>query len=271
MAKVWISAEELTNKKVRFVDTRFSLQDSKAGQNMYNDGHLLNAVYLDLEKNLSDMTRSEGRHPLPTKEKIRDLLEMKGFHYTDQIVIYDQGGMPFAPRAYFIFKYAGFKEVYILKEGFEKLASLGFEISKDQFSYKKTSLELNWNEDILSVREKVKLVSDGLMEGVLLDARSSERYRGLNEPIDAVAGHIPGARNFDWEQLKQQSTFKDCTDVKGILQEVVQKNEEITVYCGSGVTAAPLYAKLKEAGYPNVKLYVGSYSDWITEFPVEKK
>lgn len=271
MTKVWITADELANKKVRFVDTRFFLQDSNAGQNMYKDGHLLNSVYLDLEKDLSDMTSSEGRHPLPTKEKIQSMLELNGFQYTDLIVIYDQGGMPFAPRAYFIFKYAGFPNVYILKEGYNQLAELGFEVSTDRPVYKETSLKLDWNETILSLRDSVKLVSDGLVEGVLLDARSSERYSGLNEPIDAVAGHIPAARNFDWEQLKQQSTFKDSSEVQEILQEVVHKEEEITVYCGSGVTAAPLYAMLKEAGYPKVKLYVGSYSDWINEYPVEKK
>lgn len=270
MVNVWINAREIEQKDVRFVDTRFSLQDNKAGRNLYNLGHLKNSIYMDLEQDLSDMTISEGRHPLPTKKNLQSLFEKNGFHYSDQIIIYDQGGMPFAPRAYWIFKYAGFPNVFILREGYEQLVEYGFEISIEKPVHNKTILKLNWDENILSVRDTVKMVSDSLKEGVLLDARSAERYTGTFEPIDPIAGHIPSARNFDWEQLKQDGLFMANTDVKEMLLEVVRKEEEITVYCGSGVTAAPLYAMLIEAGFPNVKLYIGSYSDWITTYPVEK-
>jgi len=271
LTNVWISASELDDKQIRFVDTRFSLQDSSAGQVLYDTGHLKNAVYLDLEQDLSNMKSSEGRHPLPSKEQLQRMFETKGFLYTDYIVIYDQGGMPFAPRAYWLFKYAGFPEVHILKEGYDQLVKLGFEISKKKPFFASTVLSLEWNEAILSTRESVKEVSDGDVKGVLLDARSADRYAGVTEPIDSVAGHIPSARNFDWEQLKQSSIFKSSSDIQEMLKNVVNKDEKITVYCGSGVTAAPLYAMLKDAGYPNVKLYVGSYSDWITAYPVDKK
>lgn len=270
MSKVWINAREIEEKDVRFVDTRFSLQNSKAGQSMYNEGHLKNAVFMDLEQDMSDMTSSEGRHPLPSKEKLKNFFESNGFLYSDQIIIYDQGGMPFSPRAYWIFKYAGFPSVFIIKEGYEKLVEYGLEVAIEKPLYNKTTLNLMWDESILSVRDSVKLVADGLKDGVLLDARSAERYAGEFEPIDPIAGHIPTARNFDWEQLKQNGIFMDAKEVENQLQDVIGKQEEITVYCGSGVTAAPLYAMLKEVGYPNVKLYVGSYSDWITTYSIEK-
>ncbi|WP_075617745.1 sulfurtransferase [Paenisporosarcina indica] len=270
MSNVWIAETQVDHENVRFVDTRFSLQDSTAGQTMYDNGHIENAVYLDLERDLSDMNRFEGRHPLPSKEQLKELFESNGFLYTDHIVIYDQGGMPFAPRAYWLFKYAGFPDVSILKEGYNQLKELGYNISTVKPTVNRSKLTLDWNVEILSDRQSVKLISEGVARGVLLDARSAERYEGINEPIDSIAGHIPTARNFDWEQLKNESTFKSSSEVQDLLQTVVSKEEEITVYCGSGVTAAPLYAMLKEVGYQRVKLYVGSYSDWITEHPIEK-
>jgi len=271
MTKVWVTAIDIQERNVRFVDTRFSLQDSHAGHEMYNEGHLKDAVYMDLEQDLSDMTLSSGRHPLPKKVNLKNWFESNGFLYSDEIVIYDQGGMPFAPRAYWMFKFAGFPSVYIIREGYQQLIKDGFESSTEKPQFKKTSLDLKWDQSILSERDSVKMVVDGVTDGVLLDARSAERYRGDIEPIDPVAGHIPSARNFDWEQLKENGTFMTKTDIEKQLKDVVGKHEEITVYCGSGVTAAPLYAMLKEADYPNVKLYIGSYSDWITAYPIEIK
>lgn len=270
MTKVWVTANDIRQKDVRLVDTRFSLQDSSAGHKMYNEGHLKDAVYMDLEQDLSDMSISTGRHPLPKKGKLKNWFETHGFLYTNEIIIYDQGGMPFAPRAYWMFKFAGFPSVFILKEGYQQLVEEGFEISTEKPNYNKTSLDLKWDDSILSERETVKMVVDGVTSGVLLDARSAERYRGEIEPIDPVAGHIPTARNLDWEQLKNNGIFMNTMDIENQLKSVVGKQEEITVYCGSGVTAAPLYAILKEAGYPNVRLYIGSYSDWITAYPIER-
>lgn len=269
MGTVWKSAKELINSPIRWVDTRFSLQNAQAGRNLYEKGHITGAVYLDLEQDLSDMTKTAGRHPLPDKGTMQKLFESHGFEYGDHIAIYDQGGMPFAARAYWMFCYAGFPHVTMVREGYDDLVDLGIEVSTVEPSYKKSSLTLQWNEDIYSSRQQVKDVTEG-KQGVLLDARSAPRYAGEHEPIDKVAGHIPSARNLDWELLKQDHQFKEILDVLPELESVVNMNEEITVYCGSGVTAAPLYAMLKEAGFPKVKLYVGSYSDWITQYPVEK-
>lgn len=266
---VWKSAKELVNSPIRWVDTRFSLQDALVGRKLYNQSHVKDAVYLDLEKDLSDMTKTTGRHPLPDKETIQELFESHGFEYGDHIAIYDQGGMPFAARAYWLFCYAGFPHVTLVREGYEELVEQGIVVTTDTPSYTKSSLTLQWNEDIFSTRQQVKDVSEG-KTGVLLDARSAPRFRGEQEPIDFVAGHIPSARNLDWELLKEENRFKELLEVLPEIEGVVDKNEEITVYCGSGVTAAPLYAMLKEAGFPKVRLYVGSYSDWIIQYPVEK-
>jgi len=99
-----------------------------------------------------------------------------------------------------------------------------------------------------------------------LDARAAARYRGEVEPLDKVAGHIPTAKNFDWEQLKSEGQLHANDSLRGI----VSPDEHVVVYCGSGVTASPLYAVLADEGYENIQLYVGSYSDWITQYDIEK-
>ena len=270
MRNVWINYNELNYQNIRFVDVRFSLTDSQAGRQLYEENHLDGAIYMDLEDDLSDMKSGMGRHPMPSKEKLEMFFELHGLTYNDTLVIYDQGGMPFAPRAYWIFKYAGFPKVFILREGFEELKEMNVCVSRDIPEYSKSTLELEWNEEIFAQKELVKAISDKAKEGVLLDARSKERYDGIHEPIDLVRGHIPTARNFDWDQLKENGQYKDAKTIERSLGKVVSKDEEITVYCGSGVTAAPLYAMLKEIGYEHVRLYVGSYSDWITSYPVEQ-
>lgn len=270
MSQVWIHASELNKQTIRYIDVRFSLTDSQEGRRLYEESHLTGAIFMDLEQDLSDMESENGRHPMPSKEKLKMLFENHGLHYSDTIIIYDQGGMPFAPRAYWILKYAGFPKVFILREGFEQLKGMNIDLSKDIPKFPKSNLNLEWKENIFANKAQVKSISAKEQQGVLLDARSKDRYEGIHEPIDFVAGHIPTARNFDWEQLKENGQFKLGQEIVKSLENVASKDEEITVYCGSGVTAAPLYAMLKEVGYEHVRLYVGSYSDWITSYPVDQ-
>ena len=114
-------------------------------------------------------------------------------------------------------------------------------------------------------RQFVEETVAGETSSVLVDARSAQRYRGEQEPIDPIAGRIPGALNFDWEQLKKDGIYNLDENVKEQLAQVVDPIKQVTVYCGSGVTAAPLYAMLKHNGFDNVRLYVGSYSDWVSQ------
>ncbi|MBO1911254.1 sulfurtransferase, partial [Microvirga sp. 3-52] len=99
----------------------------------------------------------------------------------------------------------------------------------------------------------------------LIDARAPNRYRGDVEPLDRVAGHIPGALNFDWEQLKQDGKFRFDESIQEKISNLANSNQQVTVYCGSGVTASPLFAMLSHYGHENIRLYVGSYSDWVSK------
>ena len=264
MTTVFVTPDKL-ERNGRFIDARFDLQDVHAGEQLYKQSHIKGAVYWDLERDLSDMTKTDGRHPLPEQDLLQQLCEQAGLQSSDVIYVYDQGGAPFASRVWWILKYAGFEHVYIVNGGFDAIVKAGFETETEIPTFTKTNLVLNWNETILASRTDVKRVVDHKAKVALLDARAAGRYRGEFEPLDPVAGHIPTAKNFDWEQLKDGQKLVVTPELLAKLS----KEEEIIVYCGSGVTATPVYSVLIEAGYKNVKLYAGGYSDWVAKYPIE--
>ncbi|MFJ8067203.1 sulfurtransferase [Psychrobacillus sp. NPDC096426] len=269
MTNVFMNWKDLQPEKVRFIDTRFDLANKTSGREMYDEGHLEGAVYWDLEQDLSEMTSKMGRHPMISKEKMTKLCRQAGLQLEDAIVVYDQGASPFALRAYFLLEWAGFTNVHVLREGYEAVKGL-FRISKEQPEISVSDVVPNWEDAIYMDVDDVKKVVAGESEGQLVDARAAFRFKGESEPIDSVAGHIPTAINVDWEQLKEDGKFLEKDLLVEKLQHVTDINKPVIAYCGSGVTAAPLYASLKEAGYSDVKLYVGSYSDWIRDNEVER-
>ncbi|MCM3743059.1 sulfurtransferase [Sporosarcina luteola] len=271
MSEVFKSIKAVDVHDVKWIDARFSLQDGGSGRKKFKEGHIKGAQYWDLENDLSDMDEKAGRHPLPDKDTLTSLFRKSGLELDDRILIYDDGGSPFAARAWWILQYGGFKNSFILLEGFEELAALGVPVSNtaDADVPEPSNVVPVWDETIFATREFVEKTVEGKTGNVLVDARSAERYRGEVEPIDPIAGHIPGALNFNWEQLKRDGSFDLSDDVGEQLTQIVKRDEEIVVYCGSGVTAAPLFAMMKQNGYENVKLYVGSYSDWISREVVE--
>ena len=262
---VFISVKDVEYGKVKWIDTRFNLQDAHKGKRQYEESHITGAVYWDLEEDLSDMTKLEGRHPMPGHAALTELFRSSGLAIDDVIVVYDDGGSPFAARAWWLLQYAGFKNVTIALEGFDAIKDQGFPIDSIIPKPEPTAVTPQWDEAIYASRQLVEETTSGQRSGCLLDARSVERYRGEMEPIDPIAGRIPGALNFDWEQLKKEGAYRMDDSVKSELRDVVDPAKEVTVYCGSGVTAAPLYAMLKQQGYEKVRLYVGSYSDWISD------
>lgn len=248
-------------QKYRWIDARFELADPAAGRKQYEKEHVLGAIHWDLEKDLSDMSSSNGRHPMPSKEQLKKLISSSGLSKADAVVIYDQGGAPFAARAWWTLKYAGFTDVFISKKGFDELKAGGITVTDEIPEFESVEETIEFNDSLYADRNYVKAILEGQELGVLLDARSPERFAGIKEPIDPVAGRIPGARNFDWAQLISNGKFNESTDFSG----VIQKAEPGVVYCGSGVTAAALYAMLYAEGHEDLRLYMGSYSDWIAD------
>lgn len=268
MAKVFIELAEILENNPRFIDARFDLSDKNAGRLMYNQEHIDGAIYWDLEDDLSDMFSQNGRHPMISKEKMTSLVQQAGLNLNDFIVIYDQGAVPFALRAYFLLEWAGFKNIYVSRSGFEELKTKLL-VSKIEPVITHSTTIPQWNNSRLLTMDEVRQVVAKEIEGQLIDARSNVRYRGESEPIDPIAGHIPTAINFDWEQLKKDGKFLGQKELQEKLSNLAPNDKPVIAYCGSGVTAAPLYGCLKEAGYEDVQLYVGSYSDWIRENEVE--
>ncbi len=253
--------ETLDTEKYRWIDTRFELGSAEAGKSLYRQEHVKSAIYWDLEKDMSDMESEDGRHPMPSQEQLKELIRKSGLSAEDQIVVYDQGGAPFAARAWWLLKYCGFENVYISKIGFSEMKEKGMAVSEEIPEFSSSNYVPEFNNEIYADREYVKNVIQGEELGILLDARSPERYAGIEEPLDRVAGRIPGAHNFDWSQLVNHGKLDTEVDFSSVLQP----NVPVVVYCGSGVTAAPLYAMLAEKGYDSLRLYTGGYSDWITD------
>lgn len=266
MGHVFIQAKDIpTNEQAVWIDARYDLADSAYGRAQYDIAHIVGAIHWDLTKDLSDMTKEKsGRHPMPTKEQLHDLFERTGITYETPIYIYDDGGEPFATRAYWLLQYGGFTNARVVADGLEGLKQAGFETTTVEPNPVRSNLKIDWQDQIYVNRAYVKEVTEGRHNKVLIDARAHRRYIGEIEPLDPIAGHIPTARNFDWEQLKKGNTLFINDEIK----KVASKDENIIVYCGSGVSASPLYAVLKELGYEHVQLYTGSYSDWVMHYPI---
>ncbi|GKV67990.1 thiosulfate sulfurtransferase [Sporosarcina sp. NCCP-2716] len=260
-----VTERDLADPSVKWIDARFSLKDPAEGRRQYEAAHIQGAVHWDLEKDLSDMQKKGGRHPLPDRQKMEELFRKSGLQLDDEIIIYDGGGEPFAARAWWILIYAGFRHVSIALQGFEQLKTLGAETEREIAVPEPTGVEPKWNDGILAVKEDVASMTDQTDSGLLIDARAPERYRGEHEPLDKIAGHIPGAENFDWAQLAPDGMFETDGEASARLLGMAGTGRQITVYCGSGVTAAPLFAMLHEKGKTDIRLYAGSYSDWIED------
>ena len=255
----------MEHKAYKWIDARFSLKDANEGKRKYEEAHVEGAVHWDLNDDLSDLTKHAGRQPMPDKDSLIELFQASGLSLDDSIVVYDDGGSPFATRAWWFLQYAGFKKSFILLESFEAIKEAGIPVDNKIPSPERTTVLPDWDESLYASRDYVEQIVSGDNENVLIDARAANRYRGDIEPLDSIAGHIPGALNFDWEQLKKDGVYQFNESIKEKLAAVVNSSEEVTVYCGSGVTASPLYAMLAHYGYENIRLYIGSYSDWISE------
>lgn len=260
----WLK-EHLQDSCVRVVDCRFYLGKPEEGRKEYLMDHIPGAVYFHLEEDLSaPVTLHGGRHPLPSVNELKAKLEKAGIDSNTTVVAYDQGDGAFAARLYWLLQYIGHEKVAVLNGGYRTWKDASYPVDNDVPTFSRGSLQVSLNREIIASYEEVKqIVLAGNGEPVLIDSREPKRYKGIIEPIDKKAGHIPGAVNKDWADGLENGRYKSVSDQEKRFAEF-GKSQPIIVYCGSGVTAAPNYIALKEAGYKNVRLYVGSFSDWIS-------
>ncbi|KAF0818725.1 MULTISPECIES: sulfurtransferase [unclassified Cytobacillus] len=261
--KEWVLSK-MDDPKIRIADCRFKLGSPDVGRSLYEHNHIPNAVYFDLEKDLSGTVREHGgRHPLPDPAQLKNVLEQAGISRDTTVIAYDGGEGAFAARFWWLLRYLGHENVFVLNGGFKEWTESDYPLSKEVPSIERADFKIELQPDIVASYDEVKSAAGNQDSAVLIDSREEKRYLGQEEPIDKKAGHIPGAVNKVWLEAYRNGRFKDAGEQEIRFSEI-DKDKPIIVYCGSGVTAAPNYLALKEAGYKNVKLYAGSFSDWIS-------
>lgn len=266
----WLSQHlndpNVNDPNVVVIDTRFSLPEPELGRSQYQAGHIPGAYYLDLNKDLSSEVKPHGgRHPLPDWEQFTAKLNQLGIQSepATQVVIYDASRFAFAARLWWMLRYLGHEQVAILDGGIQAWETAGFSMSTDIPESKVGDFRPNpqsgWIVDIETVRSRKDL--DNV---VVIDSRSPERFRGEVEPIDPIAGSVPGAINSFWKNITTENSQIKPTDV--LLQQWANVNpsDEVIIYCGSGVTACVNLFSLVMAGHPMHKLYPGGWSDWCS-------
>jgi len=269
-----ISPLQLAERQKRdglvILDCRFALEDPDYGLCSYAEGHIEGAQYADLERHLSGpVTKGvTGRHPLPAPEVLIRQLRAWGVSSVSEIVLYDDGPGAYAARAWWLLAWLGKRDgVFILDGGLKAWHTAGFPLSLDAPVMEPGTFTGTPDNRLLLDAEHLqkRLEQPGL---TLIDAPGLPRFRGEVEPIDPIAGHIPGAQCAAFnENLGSDGRFLPAEQLKQRFADKLQDRspEELVAYCGSGVTACHNLFALCLAGYPLGKLYAGSWSEWITD------
>lgn len=249
----------------------FILLDARVGKDVYQNylnKHLKGARFIDLDKDLADIGEDAafgGRHPLPTVEKFAETLSKLGVSEGAHLVVYDdKNGSNAAARAWWMLKSFGFDNVQVLDGGFQNAEKEGLEFSSGEETFEKAEFikKDNWLLPI-SVLETVENELKN-HSSTVIDVRDAYRYHGESEPIDLVAGHIPGAINIPFsENLDENGNFLKPEILKDKYLKLLEgKPENLIIHCGSGVTACHTILALDYAGFKIPNLYVGSWSEW---------
>jgi thiosulfate/3-mercaptopyruvate sulfurtransferase len=253
---------------VFIVDCRFDLVDTEAGEQAYAAGHLPQAHYLHLDRDLSGAkTGKNGRHPLPERQRFVDRLAEIGLKQGQQVVAYDaQGGM-YAARLWWLLRWVGHDAVALLDGGLQAWEAAGQPLTQDTpaqtASGFKAGAPLAVTVDAQAVERNI-----GTRERVLIDARAADRYRGENETLDRVGGHIPGARNrFFKDNLTADGRFKPAHTLRDEFSAIIPgtAGDHVVLQCGSGVTACHNALAMEIAGLHGAALYPGSWSEWSSD------
>ncbi|PFJ12110.1 sulfurtransferase [Bacillus cereus] len=257
--------EHIEDENVRIIDCRFDLTNPNWGREKYEEEHIPHALYFDLNLELSSpVTEHGGRHPLPHIEEFADKLSQAGIDEHTTVIAYDSQAGANASRLWWLLSYIGHEKVYILDGGFPAWKANGLHTTTEIPVVARKTFKANIQDHMLvtmeMVRENIHIGADV----TLIDSREPKRYAGVEELVDPKAGHIPTAVNHFWKDgILESGQFKNEAQQQERFQNL-SKDKETIVYCGSGVTACPNVVALKLAGFQNVKLYAGSWSDWIS-------
>lgn len=252
---------------VLFIDCRFDLNDVTAGAVLYEEAQIPGAHYLDLDKDLSGIkTGSNGRHPLPDRAKLSDKLRQMGVNQDTHIIVYDAQGGIFAARAWWLLRWLGCQTVQVLDGGLHAWIAQNLPLAQNSA----LSVVGNFTE---AVNERMPVVKvDEVLENlhshtaIVLDARAADRFRGKNETMDPIGGHIPGAKNRHYrDNLTAGEYFKPVAQLKAEFQALLGEPSQVIHQCGSGVSACHNLLAMEVAGLSSGALYPGSWSEWCAD------
>lgn len=239
----------------------------------YQKNHLEGALYVDLNKDLAEIptnAKNGGRHPLTDLEKFSEVLLNLGITENSHVIIYDdKNGANASARFWWMLKSAGIEKVQVLNGGFQIAKEKGLPINSEKTTPKKVEKILLKEWKLPKVDLNFIKENSEKKDFLVIDVREKDRYDGKTEPIDEVAGHIPGAINIPFkENLNEDGTFKNPKTLKELYSKYVEKflPENIVVHCGSGVTACHTLLALDFAGFEIPNLYIGSWSEWSRNY-----
>jgi thiosulfate/3-mercaptopyruvate sulfurtransferase len=261
-----VSVEELRSAldgdRPALLDVRWEL-GGPPGRTQYLEGHIPGAAFVDLDTALAGPPGPGGRHPLPSTGAFSAAMRAAGVVQERPVVVYDAGNSMAAARAWWLLRYFGHGDVAVLDGGLAAWVAAGLPVAAGETALAPGDFVARpGGMPLLDAAGAARVAR----AGVLLDARAPERFRGEREPIDPVAGHIPGAVNSPSAALLDESgRFLDPALLRaGFERRGVHDGVEVGAYCGSGVTAAHEVLALAVAGFP-AALYVGSWSEWIRD------
>jgi thiosulfate/3-mercaptopyruvate sulfurtransferase len=252
------------------VDCRHDLVNLSAGREAYAAAHLPNAVFADMETELSGAKRAgdgafRGRHPLPSRDAFLETLRGWGVNDDTQVVAYDAHGGMFAARLWWMLRWVGHEAVAVLDGGMAAWQAQGLPLTAEVPAKARGTISARSPlVSTVSADEVLANIAGG--ERTVVDARAADRFRGENETIDPVGGHIPGAKNrFFKDNLQADGRFKDAQQLKADFGGIVGDPARAIMQCGSGVTACHNLLALEVAGMPGAALYPGSWSEWCAD------
>jgi thiosulfate/3-mercaptopyruvate sulfurtransferase len=262
------------NPDVAIVDCRFDLHAPAWGEQAYLEGHIPGAVYADLDRDLTGpKTGGNGRHPLPDPSALVAAVGRLGIDDGVQVVAYDQDSGMFASRLWWLLRWLGHDAVAVLDGGFAKWLAEG----RDTVNGHERRSARTFNgvpRGAMTASASDVAAALHTSGARLLDARAPERYRGDVEPLDPVAGHIPGAANHFFQQNLSQGVFRPARELRVAFESSLAgvPPDQAICYCGSGVTACHNLLAMEHAGLRGARLYPGSWSEWVADpsRPIER-